>query len=87
MSPQNQGITENMMMPMPLHNYQDKLRDGIELWCQFFESLDPQSKTVLLVRIWGVLTSTEQHAVIVDLRLFVSMGATQAQSAADSKVV
>ena len=81
MSQQNQGITEDMMMAMPLHNYTDKLREGIELWCQFFESLDPQSKTVLLVRIWGVLTSTEQHAVIVDLRLFVSMGAAQAQNA------
>jgi hypothetical protein len=78
MSQQNQGIDESMMMAMPLHNYVDKPREGIELWCQYFESLDPQSKTVLLVRIWGVLTSTEQHAVIVDLRLFVSMGAAAA---------
>lgn len=85
MSQQNRGITESMMMAMPLHNYQDKLREGIELWCQFFESLDPQSKTVLLVRIWGVLTSTEQHAVIVDLRLFVSVGAAAATSTATPK--
>ena len=62
-----------MMVAMPLQNYEDKQRSAIELWCQFFESLDPESKTLLLVRIWSVLGDAEQHAVIVDLRLFVSM--------------
>ena len=73
MSEQNKNITANMMVAMPLQNYEDKQRSAIELWCQFFESLDPESKTLLLVRIWSVLGDAEQHAVIVDLRLFVSM--------------
>ena len=73
MSEQNKNITADMMVPMPLQNYEDKQRSAIELWCQFFESLDPESKTLVLVRIWSVLSDAEQHAVIVDLRLFVSM--------------
>ena len=77
MSAYIENLTEDMMVTMPLHNYVDKPRSSIELWCRFFESMSIESKTELLVKIWNCLDGKEQTLVIVDLREFISTAAEE----------
>jgi len=72
LSEQNQSITVDMMLPMPLHNYPDLPRERISQWCDYFKSLSVEEKLSLMTKIWGTLSSEEQHAVITDLRVFTS---------------
>jgi hypothetical protein len=60
-----------MMLPMPLHNYEDFPRTRIEAWCDYFKQLPKEEKTALFHMIWESLTNAEQTAVIADLRYFM----------------
>jgi hypothetical protein len=68
----NKSITEEFMVPMPLHNYEDLPRSNIAPWCDYFKDLPSDKKTALLEKMWDTLTDMEQNAVIVDLRVFIS---------------
>jgi len=65
-------IHVEMMLPMPMHNYPDFPLDLISTWCNFFQSVDSQSKTSILEHFWYALSSKEQNDVILDLQLFMS---------------
>lgn len=66
------NLSMEMMQPMPMHNYHDLPLERIQSWCNFFHSLDSNSKTHLLERFWNALTSKEQNDVILDLQVFMS---------------
>lgn len=72
LSVENRCISVDMMLPMPLHNYEDLPRSSISAWCDYFGCLSSSSKTSILGRIWTKLNSEQQHAVIVDLKVFVT---------------
>jgi hypothetical protein len=70
-------VTEEMMVEMPLHNYHDLPRAGIEPWCSYFEACDPEEKTSLFEQVWNMLSGMEQTAVVADLKLFLGMQSQQ----------
>lgn len=63
-------VQEKNMVPMPMENYLDLPSTRITSWMDFFHGLDSAGKTELLVQFWGVLSTREQSAVIMDLRTF-----------------
>jgi tetratricopeptide (TPR) repeat protein len=64
------SIDPEGMIDMPMHNYADLPVSRIPSWISFFRGLSSENKTDLLARIWGILNSQEQNAVILDLRSF-----------------
>eukprot|EP01038_Epipyxis_sp_PR26KG_P012718 gene12718-17056_t len=72
LSDSNRQIDSDMMMAMPLHNYEDLPRSRVSVWCDYFETLSSQEKAETFGSIWKHLSSEEQNDVIVDLRLFIS---------------
>ena len=48
-------------------------RTAVQLWCDYFLSLDSLLKTELLQKMWQILSNDEQTAVITDLRQFIAM--------------
>lgn len=61
----------------------DLPRSAIAMWCDFFVTLSPEAKTEVMRRMWDALSSEEKSAVIIDLRLFISL-AVQLES--DTKI-
>lgn len=76
----NESISVDMMSAMPLHNYEDLTRERISVWCDYFSNLSKSDKTQVLINIWNILNSEEQHAVITDLRFFMSQEMKQKNS-------
>jgi hypothetical protein len=72
------AVTVDMMMPMPMHNYEDLPRANIEPWCAFFECCDPAEKTLILEQIWNKLSGKEQNDVVMDMRLFIGQAVERA---------
>lgn len=68
----NRRVTAEMMMAMPLQNYEDLPRSRIESWCDYFRSLGIEEKTSLFKSIWDNLAASERDAVVADLKLFVA---------------
>lgn len=64
------SINPDNMIDMPMHNYADLPASRIPSWISYFRGLSSENKTDLLARVWGILNSQEQNAVIVDLRSF-----------------
>jgi hypothetical protein len=83
-----QGVREEMMVEMPLHNYHDLPRADIHAWCDFFElRCKGEVKTQVLQDIWEQhLTSLEQTAVLADLKLFLSMQQGQGQQSSSDEL-
>jgi hypothetical protein len=50
----------------------DLPRSAICIWCDFFLALSSDKKTEVLEQMWEHLTTSEQTAVISDLRVFIS---------------
>lgn len=48
-------------------------RSAVHLWCEYFLSLETSLKTELLQKMWNVLLSEEQTAVIMDLQQFIAL--------------
>ena len=51
----------------------DLPRSAILLWCEYYLILSSELKTNLMKRMWETLTSTEQTAVVTDLRQFINL--------------
>ena len=45
MSEATREVSKEMMVPMPLHNYEDLTRELVLPWCLWFQSLSPSDKT------------------------------------------
>jgi tetratricopeptide (TPR) repeat protein len=71
------NLCVEMMQPMPMHNYLDLPMDHIQSWCDYFQTLDSNSKTSILEQFWYALTSKEQNDVVLDLQLFMSQAKEQ----------
>jgi hypothetical protein len=79
LSEETKAIEVEMMMAMPMNNYEDLSIDKIQLWVDFFNALDSSGKTGLLEKVWNLLTSQEQTAVVLDLKQFVAQSALRMQ--------
>lgn len=71
------NVSEEMMQPMPMHNYPDLPMNQIQSWCDYFQSLDSNSKTDILEQCWYALSAKEQNDVVLDLQLFMSQAKEQ----------
>lgn len=71
-------VTVEMMMPMPMQNYEDLPRGDIEPWCSFFESCSSEEKTMILEQVWNKLSDKEQNDVVVDMRMFIGQAVERA---------
>ena len=70
-----QYITPEMMIPMPMHNYeQDYPKANIEIWCIYFKNLPSIEKTSLFEQFWLLLSESERSLVLDDLRMFIANG-------------
>jgi tetratricopeptide (TPR) repeat protein len=72
LSDANKSISVEMMLPMPLHNYEDLPRERILLWCEYYQQKSSDDKLQFMRKIWESLSSIEQDAVVNDLKLFIS---------------
>jgi len=69
----NERITPDTMIDMPLHNYPDLPRERISVWCNYFQSLNIESKQLVFQAIWNkILSSDEQNDIIMDLKLLLN---------------
>lgn len=68
----NQSITAEVLPFMPMDNYRDLPREGIEAWVIFYEKQNAEEKTNTLKGMWDQCSSVEQSTIITDLRLFIS---------------
>lgn len=76
------NITPEVMVEMPMGNYIDMPRSRLADWFDFFETLDESSKTSVFRQVWLQLSSEEQNDVIRDLRYLFSHAAPVAMAVA-----
>lgn len=78
------SMTEDNMVAMPLHNYEDLPRARIAPWVDYFRDLPFEGKAALFQGLWASLSSEEQSDVILDLQLLLNPESQRQQQQDDA---
>jgi tetratricopeptide (TPR) repeat protein len=62
-------ITPETMVELPMGNYEDMPRERLQLWFDYFMNLSSENRLQVFDNIWKGLTSEEQNDIIKDLRI------------------
>jgi hypothetical protein len=73
-------ITPEVMVEMPMANYVDMPRSRLADWFDFFDTLSSDARTEVFKRVWMHLSSEEQNDVIRDLRYLFGQAAEDPQA-------
>ena len=67
----NSNIDPAMLLALPMDNYIDLPQSHIQSWCDYFQQLPAEEKTIILKGMWDTLSTTEQNTVVTDLKSFI----------------
>lgn len=73
-------ITAEVMVEMPMANYVDMPRSRLADWFDFFDTLPTESRTEVFRQVWMQLSSEEQNDIIRDLRYLFGAAAEEPQA-------
>jgi hypothetical protein len=61
-------LTPEMMVDMPLQNYNDLPRSRLSNWFDFFKELPSEEKQIVFRSIWDHLNAEEKNDIITDMK-------------------